>query len=564
MTEPLIKEGNFNGVIIDIETDDLYPDATLIHCIVCKELSTGKIIKFTDNYNSFINYCKTNNLYFIGHNIISFDLRIIRKLLNYSHPITRTIDTLILSQLSNPIRDGGHSLKSWGIRLGYPKTEPPSDNFDKFSDELVTYCVNDVELTHKLFTYLVNSEEELAKFSESSIKREHLFRYLMDKQEDNGFYFDLPLATLLLAKITDAYIKIENDLKEIFPPTIVELKTKTKIIPFNPNSRQQIGNHLKNLGWKPTAFTEKGNVIVNEVVLNSITDIPEAKLCKEYLLLQKRSAQIKSWIKFCDPNTSRIYGNVRTLGTVSTRCSHNNPNVAQTPSVHSPFGKECRACWTVEDKDTHILVGCDASSLELRVLAHYMKDKKYINEILNGDIHSINQKLTGLQTRDQAKTFIYALMYGAGSPKIAKILNKDLIVAKIIRDRFLGAVPALEKLLTSVDTCARKNRKLRALDGRYLHVRSLHSALNVLIQGGGAIICKDWLIQIMKEVYKRKLDVKPIANIHDEIQFEVNKNQAEELGIITQDSLKQTEKELQLYCPLDSDYKIGTSWSDTH
>jgi DNA polymerase-1 len=558
MTELLIKEGNFNGVIIDIETDDLYPDATIIHCIVCKELSTGKIIKFTDNYNSFINYCKTNNLYFIGHNIISFDLRIIRKLLNYAHPITRTIDTLILSQLSNPIRDGGHSLKSWGIRLGYPKIEPPSNNFDRFSDELVTYCVNDVELTHKLFTYLVNSEEELAKFSESSIKREHLFRYLMDKQEDNGFYFDLPLATLLLAKITDAYIKIENDLKEIFPPTIVKLKTKTKIIPFNPNSRQQIGNHLKNLGWKPTAFTEKGNVIVNEVVLNSITDIPEAKLCKEYLLLQKRSAQIKSWIKFCDPNTSRIYGNVRTLGTVSTRCSHNNPNVAQTPSVHSPFGKECRACWTVEDRDTNVLVGCDANSLELRVLAHYMKDKKYINEILNGDIHSINQKLTGLQTRDQAKTFIYALMYGAGPNKIAKILNKDLIVAKIIRDRFLGAVPSLEKLLTSVDACARKNRKLRALDGRYLHVRSLHSALNVLIQGGGAIICKDWLIQIMKEVYKRKLDVKPIANIHDEIQFEVNKNQAEELGIITQDSLK------QLCCPLDSDYKIGTSWSDTH
>ena len=161
MTELLIKEGNFNGVIIDIETDDLYPDATTIHCIVCKELSTGKIIKFTDNYNSFINYCKTNNLYFIGHNIISFDLRIIRKLLNYAHPITRTIDTLILSQLSNPIRDGGHSLKSWGIRLGYPKTEPPSNNFDRFSEELVTYCINDVELTHKLFNHLINSSLQL-------------------------------------------------------------------------------------------------------------------------------------------------------------------------------------------------------------------------------------------------------------------------------------------------------------------------------------------------------------------------------------------------------------------
>ncbi len=552
-----------NKVIIDIETDNLYPDATTIYCIVCKELDSGKVLTFTNNnYDSFIDYCKKEDLFFIGHNIISFDLRVIKKLLGYAHPINRTIDTLIMSQLANPVRDGGHSLKMWGLRLDYPKTE--MDNFDVFSNELVEYCQNDVELTHKLYTYLTENEKELAKFSEDSIKREHLFRHLIDKQEENGFYFDLPAATLLLAKITDASIKISNQLKEVFPPTIVELKTKTKEIPFNPNSRQQIGKHLQNLGWIPTDFTVKGNVIVNEVVLDSIEDIPEAKLCKEYLLLQKRSAQIKSWIKFCDPSTSRIHGRVRTLGTISTRCSHNNPNVAQTPSVHSPFGKDCRNCWTVEDKNNYVLLGCDASSLELRVLAHYMKDQKYIDEILNGDVHTINQELAGLSTRDQAKTFIYALMYGAGPYKIAKILNKDLVVAKVVRDRFLGNVPALQKLLTSVDVCARKNRKLRALDGRYLHIRSLHSVLNVLIQGGGAIICKDWLIQIMKEVHRKNIDALPVANIHDEIQFEVRKNQAEELGIITQEALKQTEKELQLNCPLDSNYKIGSSWSDTH
>ena len=572
MIESSIKE---NGVVIDIETDGLLPDVSRIYCIVCKELSNGKVTKFIgdDCYNkSFQNFYKErkDTLIFIGHNIINFDLRVLSKLIGYNHGavsdgtfshIDRVIDTLLLSQLSNPIRDGGNSLASWGDRLNYSKLESPS--FSYLSAEMVEYCVNDVELTYKLFHHLMEDDNELAKFSNDSIRREHLFKYLINKQETNGFYFDIQLAMSLLASLMDKLIKIENEMQNIFPPTIIELKTKTKEIPFNPGSRKQIGERLMEMGWKPKDFTEKGNVIVNELVLESV-DFYEARECKEYLLLQKRASHIKSWIKFCDPNTSRIYGNVRTLGTVSTRCSHNSPNVAQTPAVYSPFGRECRNCWTVSDKEKYKLLGCDANSLELRVLAHYMKDKKYINELVNGDIHSINQELAGLPTRDMAKTFIYALIYGAGQYKIAQILNKDLAIAKIVMDKFMGNVPALEKLLTNVNDCARRSRKLRALDGRYLHVRKLPAALNVLIQGGGAIVCKDWLIQIMREIERRKLDARPVANIHDEIQFEVRDDQAEELGKITQESMKQTEKELKLICPLDSSYQVGVTWSDTH
>ena len=210
------------------------------------------------------------------------------------------------------------------------------------------------------------------------------------------------------------------------------------------------------------------------------------------------------------------------------------------------------------------MLGCDASQLELRVLAHYMKDKNYIEEILHGDIHSVNQKMAGLKTRDQAKVFIYALIYGAGAKKIGKIMNKSPREGQHIKNKFLENVPALDTLLQKVHNAADHSGTIRGLDGRYFQVRSLHSSLNVLIQGGGAIICKEWLIQIMKEIQQQNIKAKPVANIHDEIQFEVNKEEAETLGQITKQAMKRVEKILKLDCPLDSEYKIGRTWALTH
>jgi DNA polymerase I-like protein with 3'-5' exonuclease and polymerase domains len=218
----------------------------------------------------------------------------------------------------------------------------------------------------------------------------------------------------------------------------------------------------------------------------------------------------------------------------------------------------------VPDENDYTLLGCDASQLELRVLAHYMKDKKYIHQILHGDIHTTNQQMAGLETRDQAKTFIYALIYGAGAAKIGYIMNKSAKHGQATKNKFLQNVPALNGLLESVHSAAERTGKVRGLDGRYFHVRSLHSSLNVLIQGGGAIICKEWLIQIMKEIITEKIDAKPVANIHDEIQFEVRKENAEKLGEITKTCMKRVEKILGLDCPLDSEYKIGTTWAMTH
>tara|TARA_R110002020_G_scaffold44978_4_gene129102 strand:+ start:2309 stop:4009 length:1701 start_codon:yes stop_codon:yes gene_type:complete len=566
MTNLMMKETSDNKyLIIDIETNGLLNtldksnEVSKIFCIVTKDLSTGEIVTYTQE-ECYTNFKPSPNTIFIGHNILSYDLRVLAKILNYRHPASKCIDTLILSQLFNPIREKGNSLAAWGERLGFPKM--PSPNFEYYTEEMLEYCINDVQLTAKLYEHLLINEKE--KFSDESIRREHIFRYYMDQQERNGFYFDLPFATTFLARLTDESIDIEHKLQEIFPPEIIQLKTKTKEKPFNPASRKQIAERLMEKGWKPTLKTEKGNIIVNEDVLAKVKGIPESESILKYLLLQKRASQVKSWIKFCNPNTFRVHGRIKTLGTVSTRCSHLDPNIAQTPATYSPYGEECRTCWTIPDSNNYTLLGCDASQLELRVLAHYMKDKKYIHQILHGDIHTTNQQMAGLETRDQAKTFIYALIYGAGAAKIGYIMNKSAKHGQATKNKFLQNVPALSSLLEKVHTAADNTGKVRGLDGRYFHVRSLHSSLNVLIQGGGAIICKEWLIQIMKEVITEKLDAKPVANIHDEIQFEVLKEDAEKLGEITKTCMKRVEKILGLDCPLDSAYKIGTTWAMTH
>ncbi len=590
MIESLINDGK-RVLVFDIETDGLLDTVSTLFCIVCMEYPSKevKVFKGDECYNDFLNYIDKDTI-LVGHNVLSYDLPVLSKLLGYKHSVTKVLDTLLLSQLHNPIRDSGHSLASWGVRMKVPKLPQPS--FSVLSEEMVEYCIRDVELNYLVFEYLL---EKMKKFSSDCIIREHRFRYLMDRQQQRGFYFDIAYGMEFLAKLTDEALALERGLQDIFPPTRIEMKShwwednqgklwntkkeaiehgikpdelnvgpnKFKEIPFNPASRQQIAERLMEKGWEPKQKTEKGSVIVNEVVLESV-DIPEAQTIKEYLLLQKRVSQVKSWINFYNPQTGRIHGRVMTLGTISTRCSHNDPNVAQTPAIYSAYGKECRTCWTIEDKNNYRLLGCDASQLELRILAHYMRDQKYIDEILHGDIHTANQNMAGLETRDQAKTFIYALIYGAGPKRISDIIEQPVSVGKRIREKFLRNVPALDRLLTRVSDAATRAGKLRGLDGRYLQVRSLHAALNVLIQGGGAIVCKEWLIQIMMEIQRRKLDAKPVANIHDEIQFEVHKDHVEELGQITKQSMKKVEEILNLNCPLDSDFKIGLNWSSTH
>jgi len=559
--------------VVDIETDGLVDDVKAVHCIVAKDISTNKVYTFKEDecYNKFPEFSKTIDNY-IMHNGVSFDARILNKFNIATITPTKVTDTLLLSQLLYPELEGGHSLEAWGERFNSPKKK--YEDFKTYSSEMLEYCKQDVEITHKLNKYI---NKKLHTCPQQVINLEHEVRAIIDQQETNGFMLDEKKASLLVARFIDDCSMLEEEFQKIFPPiTHKRVSEKTgkslrdRVEVFNPASRKQIAERLQVLGWKPKKKTDKGNVIVDEGVLNKI-NLHEAKLLSKYLLLQKRIVQINSWRKLADER-GRVHGRVMTLRTVTGRMAHHSPNMAQVPASYSPYGKECRECWTVEDPTHYVLVGTDASQLEIRCLAHYMNDPEFTKEILNGDIHSSNQKMAGLETRDQAKTFIYAMMYGAGSAKIGTIVGgteegmEDFELRnlgdKLIK-KFMRSLPSFKHLKSSVEE-ASKSGKIKGLDGRPLTIRSYYKALNTLIQGAGSIICKTWLVFMMKKVYAYDLDVRLVASVHDEYQFEVRKDHVPEFCNITTHTIKEAEKILKLKCPMQSNYKIGRTWADTH
>jgi len=326
---------------------------------------------------------------------------------------------------------------------------------------------------------------------------------------------------------------------------------------FNLNSRQHIGRHLINAGWKPTVFTETGQPKIDEKVLADV-DIPEAKLINRYLMLQKRKGQLDSWLEEYNRETNAIHSRVHTIGTVTNRMSSSNPNLQQVTASSKEFGSEMRSLFTVPDGK--VLVGADLAGLELRCLAHYMNDEEYTNEILHGDIHTANQLAAGLQSRDKAKTFIYAFLYGAGDEKVGSIVGGTKADGRKLKADFLANTPALKTLRGRVERVSERGY-IKGLDGRHIPVRSAHSALNFLLQSAGAIIAKRaWII-----FHQRcKLPFRQLGVIHDEIQVECRPEDAEEIGQCIVDSMRATTNYYKLRCPIDGEYKIGRNWNETH
>ena len=576
-------------LVFDIETDDL--DATEIHCIVAID-ENNKQYTFDiidDNILKGLDFlAEADKL--IGHNIIGFDIPVIKKL----HGINlwsknKIIDTLVLSRLFNPVREKGHSLKVWGSKLGVAKDTPPED-FTVYTKDTLKYCIKDVVLNKALFEYL---KKESAGFSKSSIELEHHVTYILEQQKVNGFKIDIKHTTNLLSELNFKIKEVQDKVHNTFKPKwvdIKEVKPKLKqngmlsksgltdyeyediklsgnmkpfmrqdLVEFNLGSRKQIGEYLISFGWKPKKFTPTGQPIVDEGTLKKIIHIKEAKLIADFLLYQKRIAQISSWLDSIKAD-DRVHGSVVSTGAITGRMSHRSPNMAQVPSVSSPYGEECRACWIVDEG--HKLVGIDASGLELRLLAHYMADEEYINDIINGDIHTTNQESAGLESRNQAKTFIYALIYGAGDEKLGTIVQGNRADGKRLRESFINNNPAFKTLRDRVERASSRGY-LKGLDGRKIFIRHRHASLNTLLQGAGAIVMKKALTILADMLDLQTIPARIVANIHDEWQIEVPEAQANGVGALAVRCIEQASSEYDLRCPLTGEFNIGDSWYET-
>ena len=546
-----------NTVFLDIEADGLNP--TKIHCVVTKRSNEAHLTHLSRR-SLMDELAKGGKV--CGHNLIGYDLPVMRKLWGIRIPAHRVVDTLVLSRLFHPDLDGGHSLAAWGGRLGFAKGE--HSEWDELSPEMIEYCKRDVDVTQRLHDALMG-QMQMFGFSQHCVDLEHSVAFICKDQEDNGFEFDRDGATKLYEELTTRMHRIEKDLQQVFPPIVEERysdktgkKLKDKVTVFNVGSRQQIAERLAGKGavWKE--LTPAGKPKVDEATLKKQTDIPEAKIILRYLLCQKRASHVDSWIKAVGED-NRIHGRVRHIGAVTGRMAHSNPNMAQIPAVRAEYGKQCRELFTVPDG--RVLVGADASGLELRMLAHYMNDKNYTNEILTGDIHTANQKAAGLDNRDDAKTFIYAFLYGAGDAKIGSIVGGSAAHGKRLKTAFLENTPALADLRAETMADA-ETGFLTGLDGRRIRVRSAHAALNTLLQGAGAVVMKQAIV-ILYDLLER-VDFKLVAQVHDEWQIECRPEDADFIGKSCVNAMVFAGEVLQLNCPLDGEYRIGTSWCDTH
>lgn len=613
--------------IFDIETNGLYYETTELHCISIKVddnptgVYTSRPIKGScGTIKEGLDLLSSCDL-LIGHNIINFDLPTIKKLWpDFTHNEVR--DTLLMSKLAYPNlmeKDvnrktipprlkGRHSLKAWGYRLRKLKGEfgAEEEQWKILTEEMVEYCRQDSEVTYSLYNHLLKAE-----IPKEAIVLEQDFATIISRQEKYGVWFDIEKAKKLHIELLQEVDEAEADLYKVFTPLKDWVKVNKasryrkdgqesknylnqvkkgchhrdsdnewgyyKEVVFNPGSRQHIARWLQEVfDWKPTQFTEKGSIIINDGTLNEL-EMPEGKILAHYFEVKKLLGQLaegnNAWLRMVKDD-GRIHGRVDTLGAVSRRCTHSTPNMAQVPSGRAYKGHDARALFSVPKGKK--LVGCDADGLELRTLSHYMArfdGGKYARAVDEGDkdkgtdIHTLNQQGAGLPTRDDAKTFIYAFLYGAGDEKIGTIVGGNATDGKRLKDKFFRQIPAIKKLVDQVAYVYKETKTLKALDGNPYYIRSSHSALNTLLQGAGALVMKYWLIFLDKNLSK-EFEVgnqyEFVLNVHDEAQIECDEEIAERVAEIAEGSFDDVTKYLNFRIPIRGTADIGDNWSQTH
>ena len=592
-------------ILFDIETDGLVPDLTKVHSLVLLDMDTEEVLSCADQegYTSIadgMSYLENAEL-LSGHNIQGFDFPALHKLFGFEYS-GEIHDTLIMSRLVWPdlknndfeyIKKpkganfprqliGSHSLKAWGLRLGNHK-DGYSDGWDEWSEEMQSYCVQDCRANLTFYKFIMSK-----KPSAQSIKLEHDFAHVIRKQEAHGFHFDEVKAHKLLATLQGRQAELNDELQVAFKPWEIrepftpkvnnkargyvkgQLTYKVKEVVFNPASRDHIADRLQTLGWVAQAHTEQGKPKVDETVLSGL-DYPEAALLNEYLMLNKRIGQLavgqNAWLK--KVQNGKIHGQVNTNGCSTSRCTHNRPNVAQTPSVNAPYGTQCRELFHAPEG--YSLVGADLSGLELRCLAHMMAKfdgGSYTDVVLNGDIHSVNMKAAGLPDRSSSKVFIYGFLYGAGAAKIGSIVNGTEKEGRRLISKFMAATPALKELKAAVAHRVKTKGYLLGLDGRVLPIRSPHSALNVLLQSAGALLAKQATVFLYENLtikgYKWGEDYAQVAHVHDEVQLIARKEIAEDVGREAVKSFQLAGEHFNFRCPITGEFKVGNNWADTH
>ena len=401
-------------------------------------------------------------------------------------------------------------------------------------------------------------------------------------------------------------------------PDIGGAFTRVRFVEPDLGKRALLIKQLLRLGWVPreyTEVTEKGGGGNPKLTVDAITGGKEicpslfeivgeaGQAIAMWYILKHRQSQIKGFLKHVRDD-GRMPADAHTIGTPTYRFRHTKVVNVPKAQPHVVFGKQMRSLFTVKGKQLHEritqrggedelikeierqlyvsrqrpyarqgykMVGHDASGLELRILAHYIDDDTFTDSVANGDPHTANQVAAGLPTRDAAKTFIYAFIYGAGNKKIGAIVGGSATQGRAIKERFLHSNPKLAALIEGVQAAAGKGW-VKGIDGRRVRIRKdkktkrpqVHKALNALIQTGGALVMKYSMVWLDQAAQAENLEWSKVIDMHDESQAECTDDDAPRYAYLAEQSLVKAGEYLGLRCPLAAEAEINTRWSKTH
>ncbi|HPS55750.1 MAG TPA: DNA polymerase I, partial [Sedimentisphaerales bacterium] len=484
-------------------------------------------------------------------------------------------DTMVASYCLSDIRRS-NSMDIMAEDYLHYKPVPISDLIGKGKNQLTfdlvdsktacEYSAEDADVTYQLYEFLLERLQGCAKTMELFEKTEMPLLRVLTKMERNGVSINVKL---LKHMSQDLAQMIENTSEEIY-------KQAQQV--FNIASPKQLAEVLfDKLGLNST---NKGKTArsTDADVLEEISDQhPIVPLILEHRQLSKlQNTYVEKLGSLINPATNRLHTSFNQTITVTGRLSSSDPNLQNIP-IRTELGKKIRSAFVAE-KETDCILSADYSQIELRLLAHFSKDKALGKAFAEDmDIHSfVASQIFGVpldevtsDMRSKSKAVNFGIIYGQGAFGLSRSVGIAVGEAKRFIDNYFARYSSIREFMDStieqakvngyVETMAGHRRKLIGLSSKNFNTRSQaeRMAINTLIQGSAADMIKTAMINIYDKIEKENLPIKMILQIHDELVFELPIAESEKYAKWIADEMTGAVK---LDVPLKVDVAIGPSW----